>query len=148
MGVILVTPALLPNGSDDAEVLVLEDYFVDAQCVALPTLSASLRSRSLPFGSGGTICREMPKRGMPLLNVSFARRHRGSNTLPMQLPTSERLVFPGEASFSALLAGVVTGMGHPISADTVRKELVKLGFSRQHIARPTKALGILIAMRN
>jgi hypothetical protein len=23
-------------------------------------------------------------------------------------------------------------MGHPISADTVRKELVKLGFSRQH----------------
>jgi len=30
------------------------------------------------------------------------------------------------------LAAVLTGMGHPISADTVRKELVKLGFSRQH----------------
>ena len=30
------------------------------------------------------------------------------------------------------LATALTGMGHPISADTVRKELVKLGFSRQH----------------
>jgi len=30
------------------------------------------------------------------------------------------------------LAETVTAMGHPISADTVRKELVKLGFSRQH----------------
>ena len=30
------------------------------------------------------------------------------------------------------LAAILTGMGHPISADTVRKELVKLGFSRQH----------------
>ena len=30
------------------------------------------------------------------------------------------------------LAEILTGMGHPISADTVRKELVKLGFSRQH----------------
>jgi hypothetical protein len=29
------------------------------------------------------------------------------------------------------LARTLTGMGHPISADTVRKELVKLGFSRQ-----------------
>src|SRR6516162_1008374 len=29
------------------------------------------------------------------------------------------------------LAAVLTAMGHPISADTVRKELVKLGFSRQ-----------------
>jgi len=29
------------------------------------------------------------------------------------------------------LAGALTEMGHPISADTVRKELVKLGFSRQ-----------------
>ena len=29
------------------------------------------------------------------------------------------------------LAETLTGMGHPISADTVRKELVKLGFSRQ-----------------
>jgi len=34
-------------------------------------------------------------------------------------------------------------MGHPISADTVRKELVKLGFSR-----PMKAPGIPIAARN
>jgi hypothetical protein len=30
------------------------------------------------------------------------------------------------------LAATLTGMGHPISADTVAKELVKLGFSRQH----------------
>ena len=30
------------------------------------------------------------------------------------------------------LAGILTEMGHPISADTVRKELVKLGFSRQY----------------
>jgi hypothetical protein len=29
------------------------------------------------------------------------------------------------------LAGTLTAMGHPIGADTVRKELVKLGFSRQ-----------------
>jgi hypothetical protein len=29
------------------------------------------------------------------------------------------------------LAETLTAMGHPISADTVRKELVKLGFSRQ-----------------
>ena len=30
------------------------------------------------------------------------------------------------------LAETLTAMGHPIGADTVRKELVKLGFSRQH----------------
>ena len=30
------------------------------------------------------------------------------------------------------LAGTLTAMGHPIGADTVRKELVKLGFSRQY----------------
>jgi Rhodopirellula transposase DDE domain len=30
------------------------------------------------------------------------------------------------------LAETLTAMGHPISADTVRKEPVKLGFSRQH----------------
>lgn len=30
------------------------------------------------------------------------------------------------------LAAFLTQMGHPISADTVRKELVKLGFSRQY----------------
>lgn len=30
------------------------------------------------------------------------------------------------------LADILTTMGHPISADTVRKELVKLGFSRQY----------------
>ena len=30
------------------------------------------------------------------------------------------------------LAAILTEMGHPISADTVRKELVKLGFSRQY----------------
>jgi hypothetical protein len=30
------------------------------------------------------------------------------------------------------LAQALTAMGHPISADTVRSELTKLGFSRQH----------------
>ena len=30
------------------------------------------------------------------------------------------------------LAAALTAMGHPISADTVRSELTKLGFSRQH----------------
>ena len=30
------------------------------------------------------------------------------------------------------LAATLTEMGHPITADTVAKELVKLGFSRQH----------------
>jgi len=30
------------------------------------------------------------------------------------------------------LADTLTAMGHPISADTVAKELVKLGYSRQH----------------
>jgi hypothetical protein len=30
------------------------------------------------------------------------------------------------------LASILTGMGHPINADTARKELVKLGFSRQY----------------
>ena len=30
------------------------------------------------------------------------------------------------------LAATLTGMGHPINADTVRKELTKLGFSRQY----------------
>jgi len=30
------------------------------------------------------------------------------------------------------LADALTAMGHPISADTVAKELIKLGFSRQH----------------
>ena len=30
------------------------------------------------------------------------------------------------------LAETLTKMGHPISADTVKKELVKLGFSRQY----------------
>ena len=30
------------------------------------------------------------------------------------------------------LAAILTALGHPIGADTVRKELVKLGFSRQY----------------
>ena len=33
------------------------------------------------------------------------------------------------------LAAILTAMGHPISADTVRKELVKLGFSRQYTCK-------------
>jgi hypothetical protein len=34
------------------------------------------------------------------------------------------------------LAATLTEMGHPISADTVRTELVKLGFSRQSNRKP------------
>ena len=30
------------------------------------------------------------------------------------------------------LAAALTGLGHPVSGDTVARELVKLGFSRQH----------------
>ena len=41
------------------------------------------------------------------------------------------------------LAATLTQMGHPISADSVRTELVKLGFSRQSIARRMKARNIL-----
>ena len=38
------------------------------------------------------------------------------------------------------LAETLTAMGHPISADTVRKELVKLGFSRQHNRKADEGL--------
>ena len=40
------------------------------------------------------------------------------------------------------LAETLTAMGHPIGADTVRKELVKLGFSRQHNRKRMKARSI------
>jgi Rhodopirellula transposase DDE domain len=61
---------------------------------------------------------------------------------PELVPALKRLVEPatlGDPGRSLLwvsksmdkLAATLTEMGHPISADTVRKELVKLGFSRQ-----------------
>lgn len=46
------------------------------------------------------------------------------------------------------LAATLTAMGHPISADTVRRELVKLGFSRQSIARRMKVPNTPIATRS
>jgi hypothetical protein len=62
---------------------------------------------------------------------------------PLLIPELKRLIEPatlGDPGRPLLwvsksvdkLAASLTGMGHPISADTVAKELVKLGFSRQH----------------
>ena len=66
-----------------------------------------------------------------------------SETDPELLPELKRLVEPATlgdpmrpliwvSKSMDKLAATLTAMGHPISADTVRKELVKLGFSRQH----------------
>jgi hypothetical protein len=63
-------------------------------------------------------------------------------TDPGLVPALDRLVAPATlgdpmrpliwvSKSMAKLAASLTEMGHPISADTVRKELVKLGFSRQ-----------------
>ena len=62
---------------------------------------------------------------------------------PGLVPALERLVAPATlgdpmrpliwvSKSMEKLAASLTETGHPISADTVRKELVKLGFSRQH----------------
>ena len=62
---------------------------------------------------------------------------------PLLLPELKRLIEPatlGDPERPLLwvsksmdkLAATLTEMGHPIGADTVAKELVKLGFSRQH----------------
>jgi hypothetical protein len=66
-----------------------------------------------------------------------------SQTDPGLVPALKRLVEPatlGDPMRPLLwvsksmdkLAATLTAMGHPISADTVRKELMKLGFSRQY----------------
>jgi hypothetical protein len=66
-----------------------------------------------------------------------------SETDPELVPELKRLVEPATlgdpmrpliwvSKSMDKLAETLTGMGHPISAETVRKELVKLGFSRQH----------------
>jgi hypothetical protein len=65
-----------------------------------------------------------------------------AETDPGLVPALERLVEPATlgdpmrpliwvSKSMDKLAATLTEMGHPISADTVRKELVKLGFSRQ-----------------
>jgi Rhodopirellula transposase DDE domain len=65
-----------------------------------------------------------------------------AETDPGLIPALERLVQPATlgdpmrrliwvSKSMDKLAATLTEMGHPISADTVRKELVKLGFSRQ-----------------
>jgi hypothetical protein len=62
---------------------------------------------------------------------------------PELVPELERLVEPATlgdpmrplvwvSKSMDKLSATLTAMGHPISADTVAKELVKLGFSRQH----------------
>jgi hypothetical protein len=72
-----------------------------------------------------------------------AGRKAVSTTYPGLVPALKRLVEPatlGDPMRQLIwvsksmdkLAGALTAMGHPISADTVRKELVMLGFSRQH----------------
>ena len=66
-----------------------------------------------------------------------------SETDPELVPELKRLVEPATlgdpmrpliwvSKSMDKLAETLTAMGHPISADTVRKELVKLGFSRQY----------------
>jgi hypothetical protein len=69
-------------------------------------------------------------------------RHAIAATDPGLVPALKRLVEPATLGDPARpliwvsksmqkLAAALTEMGHPIGADTVRKELVKLGFSRQ-----------------
>src|SRR6516162_326916 len=82
----------------------------------------------------------------PLLEGRVRRAGGGrralSETDPGLVPTLKRLVEPATlgdpmrpliwvSKSMEKLAAALTEMGHPISADTVRKELVKLGFSRQ-----------------
>ena len=50
---------------------------------------------------------------------------------PATLGDPERLLMWVSKSMDKL-AATLTAMGHPVSADTVRAELTKLGFSRQH----------------
>jgi len=82
----------------------------------------------------------------PLAKGQVRRTGGGRRTIvendPGLVPELERLVEPATlgdpmrpliwvSKSIAKLAAALTQMGHPISADTVRKELVKLGFSRQ-----------------
>src|SRR6202790_2596707 len=82
----------------------------------------------------------------PLLEGRVRRRGGGRHALcdtdPGLVPALKRLVQPATlgdpmrpliwvSKSMEKLAATLTEMGHPISADTVRKELVKLGFSRQ-----------------
>jgi hypothetical protein len=82
----------------------------------------------------------------PLPNGQVRRAGGGRRAVcendPGLLPALQRLVEPATlgdpmrpliwvSKSMEKLAAVLTEMGHPISADTVRKELVKLGFSRQ-----------------
>src|SRR5467141_28111 len=82
----------------------------------------------------------------PLPNGQVRRAGGGRRAVcendPGLLPALQRLVEPATlgdpmrpliwvSKSMEKLAAALTEMGHPISADTVRKELVKLGFSRQ-----------------
>lgn len=85
--------------------------------------------------------------GMPLAAGQVRRSGGGRKAVseidPGLIPELKRLVEPvtlGDPERPLLwvsksmdkLANALTAMGHPISADTVAKELVKLGYSRQH----------------
>jgi Rhodopirellula transposase DDE domain len=82
----------------------------------------------------------------PLPNGQVRRAGGGRRAVcendPELIPALKRLVEPATlgdpmrplmwvSKSMEKLAAALTEMGHPISADTVRKELVKLGFSRQ-----------------
>src|SRR5712671_2345892 len=100
--------------------------------------------------SGGGDCLRQVRCGPPVGVGAAAgagspgrwRASRGLRERPWARPALHRLVEPaalGEPMRPLIwvsksmerLAATLTAMGHPISADTVRKELVKLGFSRQ-----------------
>src|ERR1700751_1095150 len=72
----------------------------------------------------------------PLLEGRVRRAGGGRRALcdtdPGLVPALKRLVQPATLGDPMeKLAAALTEMGHPIGPDTVRKELVKLGFSRQ-----------------
>jgi hypothetical protein len=84
--------------------------------------------------------------GAPLAKGRVRRKGGGRRAVsevdPGLVPALQRLVAPATlgdpmrpliwvSKSMDKLAATLTAMGHPISADTVRKELVKLGFSRQ-----------------
>ena len=109
--------------------------------------AASRRWQGSP-GSRSTINRgEDDLDGEPLAEGQVRRkgggRKRVAITDPGLVPALKRLVEPvtrGDpvrpltwvSKSMDKLATALTAMGHPVSADTVRCELTKLGFSRQH----------------
>ncbi|MEQ1572359.1 MAG: hypothetical protein ABMA64_42445, partial [Myxococcota bacterium] len=105
------------------------------------------------FGLGEALFSSVTPKAPPLLDAAppadgLLRRAGGgrrsvATTDPGVIPELERLVAPatlGDPMRPLLwvsksmdkLAAALTAKGHPISGDTVARELVKLGYSRQH----------------